>query len=441
MKIKQNLARAGLLAILSVGSCLADDILVRVDPSVAGAVASRHGLRISKQLTSDRNLFVFSGPGGSGSAKVQELKTDSLVRGAEPNQKVGLEIRPNTARKHTNSANTCASTALLPAFADPRYSGQAAVKLTCAGSAQRQNGSGSGGIHVAVIDTAMDMNHPILKGVVDNGYDAIGNHVGPVGVQQETSPFVDQETSPFVDSAGNYVLNQETSPFVDQETSPFVDQETSPFVDSGKAFGHATMVAGIIHLVAPNVRIMPIRAFNNDGSADIADVVEGIRWAVDHGADVLNMSFSTTQNSTELTNAILYALGNKVVCVASVSNAHTTMPVYPAAIFGVIGVGATDQYDQAAVFSDYGMDVTIAAPGTYIWSTYPGGKRKPNTYARNDGTSFATPFVAGAAALLKSNNDKKSSVAYLIQLLQGADKAKGFLLPTVGRLNVLNAEK
>ena len=104
---------------------------------------------------------------------------------------------------------------------------------------------------------------------MDPGFDAINDKPGPVDINQETSPFVDQETSPFVDSAGNYVVNQETSPFVDQETSPFVDQETSPFVDRiPPGFGHGTMVAGIVHLVAPNVRIVPIRAFDDNGSGD-----------------------------------------------------------------------------------------------------------------------------------------------------------------------------
>ena len=136
------------------------------------------------------------------------------------------------------------------------------------------------------------------RAVTDAGFDAINDKPGPVGINQETSPFVDQETSPFVDSAGNYVVNQETSPFVDQETSPFVDQETSPFVDQiPPGFGHGTMVAGIVHLVAPNVRIVPIRAFDDNGSGTMADVIQSINWAVANGADVINMSFSAPQLS------------------------------------------------------------------------------------------------------------------------------------------------
>src|SRR5205085_7200936 len=122
--------------------------------------------------------------------------------------------------------------------------------------------------------------------------------------------------------------------------------ETSPFVDSGaKAFGHATMVAGIVHLGAPGVRIIPIRAFKNDGFGSMADVVQAIYWAVDHGADVINMSFGSPDSSPELEAAIQYAASNKVICVASVSNQNSTAPSYPAALKNVIAVAATDQFD------------------------------------------------------------------------------------------------
>jgi subtilisin family serine protease len=289
---------------------------------------------------------------------------------------------------------------------------------------------------VAVIDTAIDSTHPVLSGVIDAGFDAIKNTPGPIGVSQETSPFVDQETSPFVDAAGNYVINQETSPFVDQETSPFVDQETSPFVDKiPPGFGHGTMVAGIVHLVAPNVRIVPVRAFDDNGSGTIADVIQAINWAVAHDADVINMSFSAPQNSKELEAAIQNAIDANVICVASVSNSASPSPVYPAAIKNVIGVGATKDDDTAAAFSDNGSDVALAAPGVAIYSPYPN-----NAYASASGTSFATPFVAGTAALLKSiDRNMKPSVA-AATLDAGANSTTGFK-KKVGRLDVLNSDR
>ncbi len=436
MKKFYILARAGLLILPLAIPALADgDLLLRVDPSVVNSVAQQHNLKIEKQLKSGEGVYLVSVPKGtSPSAVLQSLRSDSLVKNAELNNGVTLTTRPSGPRSHTNQNSGCASTALLPANADPRYSGQTAIKLTCLGTAQRQYGSGNSGVHVAVIDTAVDSKHPMLQQVMDPGYDAITNQPGPVSTNQETSPFVDQETSPFVDSSGSYVLNQETSPFVDQETSPFVDQETSPFVDTGVAYGHGTMVAGIVHLVAPNVRIVPVRAFDNNGSGTMADVVQSIYWAVDNGADVINMSFSAPQSSGELETAIAYAISHKVICVASVSNSHSTAPVYPAALSKVIGVGATDQSDVAASFSDYGTDVQLAAPGVYIWSTYPG-----KLYARSDGTSFATPFVAGTAALLKSLNRSANPDNTGAALVNGTDPASGFVSKKVGRLDVVES--
>ena len=262
------------------------------------------------------------------------------------------------------------------------------------------------------------------------------NKVGPVAINQETSPFVDQETSPFVDGAGNYVVNQETSPFVDQETSPFVDQETSPFVDQiPPGFGHGTMVAGIVHLVAPNVRIVPVRAFDDNGSGTMADVIQSINWAVANGADVINMSFSAPSYSRELDQAIQAAVAANVICVASVSNSGSTAPVYPAALRSVIGVGATNNDDTAAFFSDYGSDVALAAPGVAIYSPYPN-----NAYASANGTSFATPFVAGAAALLKSIDRNTNPGVAASYLDLGADSATGFLTKA-GRLDVLKTDR
>src|SRR3954468_17007185 len=131
------------------------------------------------------------------------------------------------------------------------------------------------------------------------------------------------------------------------------------------------MVAGIVHLGAPYARIMPVRAFSNSGSGSMADIVQSIYWAVDNGADILSMSFGSPESSPELQAAIEYAISNKVICIASVANENSSAPIYPAAFKNVIAVAATDQQDVKASFSDDGPTVSIAAPGTWIWSTYP----------------------------------------------------------------------
>jgi subtilisin family serine protease len=434
MRKLQVVFRAGLLILtLAASSFAAGDLLLRVDASAIAAVAKQYGLKIDKQLKGS-DVYVVTVPAGlSPAAILQALKFNSQVRNVEPNQKVSLTKRPASSQ-YMSKGSGCAPTALVDGKL--RYTSQSAVGIVCLADAQKQFGAGSPGVHVAVIDTAVDYQHPVLSGVLDPGYDAIQDKIGPVGVNQETSPFVDQETSPFVDSAGNVVVNQETSPFVDQETSPFVDQETSPFVDQiPPGYGHGTMVAGIVHLVAPNVRIVPVRAFDDTGSAAIADVIQAINWAVANGADVLNMSFSTPVYSAELDAAIQNAVSKNVICVASVSNAHTTDPVYPAALKTVIGVGATNDDDTAASFTDYGLDVAFTAPGVSIYSPYPN-----NAYAYSSGTSFSTPFVAGTAALLKSVNRNTTLNSAASYLDAGSDPTKGFL-PKAGRLDVLSTER
>jgi subtilisin family serine protease len=430
-------ARASLLIATVVGCALADDgLIVRVSPSVVNTVAQHHGLKIVKQLKAD-GTYLVSGPAGvSSSSLLNGLKSDSLVQGAEVNNKVGLPPHSSAGANGKVKAPKLNYGApllnIVGAWAP--YVNQWAV--TDIRLPQAQTFGGGSGITVAVIDTAIDYTHPVLINSIDyaNAYDAILSKQGTVNVSQETSPFVDQETSPFVDSAGNVVLNQETSPFVDQETSPFVDQETSPFVDQMPiAWGHGTMTAGLVHLAAPNAKIMPIRAFDDNGAGTMADVIASIQWAVDHHAKVISMSFSSPSASPALADAIAAANAAGVICVASVSNAHTTAPVYPAAINSVIGIGAIDQQDKASDFTDYGSDVFMGAPGVQITSTYP-----RNRYATGDGTSFATPLTAGAAAVLASryNTNGASTAA---DLRNGVDSVSGSVKLGYGRLDVYKA--
>jgi subtilisin family serine protease len=174
------------------------------------------------------------------------------------------------------------------------------------------------------------------------------------------------------------------------------------------------MVAGIIHLVAPKVRIMPLKAFNSEGWGTIADVIEAIGWATNHGAQVINMSFSAPTNSVELSQAIAEANSAGLICVASVANDGADMTVYPSNIQPVIGVAATTNDDQRALFSNYGADVDVAAPGVAVISTYP-----HNRYAVGWGTSFSTPYVTGTVALMRSVNSSENAVEATSDLANG----------------------
>jgi subtilisin family serine protease len=304
------------------------------------------------------------------------------------------------------------------------------------------------GVTVAVIDTGIDYRHPVLVPVLDywRARNTITNS-GDASLNQETIPWVDQETIPWVDQETIPWVDQETIPWVDgsgnvvlnQETIPWVDQETIPWVDAGNkvppAYGHGTMVAGIVHLVAPAARIMPIKAFNAQGSGTIADVVEGIHWAVDHGANVINMSFSVATSSEALNEAINYAKSQNVIMVASTANDNAPVTVYPANIGPVIGVGASTNDDYRASFSNYGTDVEVWAPGVAVVSTYP-----QNRYAAGWGTSFSTPYVAGSVALMKSENRGQTAGESLNDLQDDAARLNSDV-PHKERLDVYEALK
>lgn len=170
---------------------------------------------------------------------------------------------------------------------------------------------------------------------------------------------------------------------------------------------HGTHVAGIIAAannrsgtvgVAPNVSIMPINVFSGS-RANMMTIVKAISYAVDHKADVINMSLVSYSYSSILEEAVNYAKANGITVIAAAGNDDTYLKPYPASFDSVIAVSATDSYDEITYFSNYGSYIDISAPGENIYSTVP-YKR----YAAMDGTSMASPVVSGVAALVLSKN-------------------------------------
>ena len=168
--------------------------------------------------------------------------------------------------------------------------------------------------------------------------------------------------------------------------------------------GHGTWMAGIIAAATDNgtgiagvgyagVRVMPVTVLDADGLGQDSDIIEGVVWAVQHGADVINMSFSNPGYSASLQAAIDYAWAHDVVVVAATGNDGSSSVTFPAGDRGVVGVSATDPSDALAPSSNYGADTFLAAPGVDILTTAPGGGSTSIT-----GTSASSAIVAAAAA-------------------------------------------
>jgi subtilisin family serine protease len=142
---------------------------------------------------------------------------------------------------------------------------------------------------------------------------------------------------------------------------------------------------------------MPIRAFDDQGNTDDFTIAKAIHWAVDNGADIINMSFGTLSQSKLIKDAVTYADKNGVTMVAAAGNDGANQPQYPAAFDKVVSVAATNLLDMRAPFSNYGGSIDVSAPGVSIIVPYPGGY-----FAVVSGTSFSAPLAAGEAALVRS---------------------------------------
>ncbi len=303
------------------------------------------------------------------------------------------------------------------------YSAQPAAQIIRLQDAQNGFGISGTGI-VALIDTGVDPNHPVLHPVLLQGYDFTRNQPG---------------ASEWLDVAGQNDNNQgqnQQAGFVQQSTAAVLDQSTAAVLDGSPyvAFGHGTMTSGLVHLVAPNAKLLPLKAFSANGTGYLSNIVAALYYAVRNHANVVNMSFDLSSSSPSLQNAVSYASRAGVVLVAAAGNESTSARVYPAAMNGqVVGIASTTDWDKRSSFSNYGSaDVWIAAPGENIISTYPGG-----TYGSESGTSFSSPLVAGTVALMLSAKQSSLNQSQAANALANAQ----VLTPDLnhGRLNVYQA--
>ena len=219
---------------------------------------------------------------------------------------------------------------------------------------------GSTSVVVAVVDNGVDLNHPDLQNKLTAGRDV-------------------------------------------------ADDDANPDIPNN-SFDHGTHVAGIVGAETNNnigvasignrIRVMPVKARGNANTNEkITHGYEGILWAAEHGADIINCSWGSSTYSSSNQDVITEA--NNVygcVVVAAAGNDNVSTTHYPAGYIYVLAVASTDINDNRSTFSNFGSWVDICAPGTSIRSTVPGG----TGYAAFNGTSMASPMVAGVCGLIKS---------------------------------------
>lgn len=209
--------------------------------------------------------------------------------------------------------------------------------------------------------------------------------------------------------------------------------------------GHGTHCAGIaagtgnngvgISGIDQTAKLMPVKVLNFLGSGSTSDIINGVYFAADNGADVLSMSLGGGSFSQAFQDAINYAWGKNKIIVAAAGNDGVSTYSYPAAYSNVVSVAATDENDLKTSWSNYGTWVDVAAPGNNIYSSTNDGK-----YGLMSGTSMATPLVSGLMALTWGKNPMASNAAVVDRVVSTADNTAGVgSLFLHGRVNAFNA--
>ena len=337
-------------------------VKLRSGASIGDLNLRGYGLRVQERFLNQTNTDIYLlkiTDGGSVQSKLDALLGNPLLAYAEPNF---LSEAPEAAARHRAFPAGDATPTTGNYSRNGTYS-DSVLNLTAA----RDINQGAG-TRVAVLDTGAQLNHPALKASF-------------AGVPRYD--FVDDDTDP---SEPAFAKNKQS-----------LAQEV---------VGHGTHVAGIVDLVAPQAEIMPLRVLDREGYGTTFHIAEAITYADTNGADVIILSLGSPSWSRLLREKVDEAIGDGVVVVAAAGNDGFVQPQYPAANLvppaalpddGLLAVTSVNAAEKKSDFANYGEWIDIAAPGEEILSTYP-----VSGYAYWSGTSMATPFVAGEAALIRS---------------------------------------
>lgn len=311
----------------------------------AAEIAAQYGAIVVSSEAGERTASLRPVAGQSAGTLMDQLAIDGRVITSEPN----TWFEPAEARQQSFAFDDGLGT---PAT----YSEQPIAGLL---ELDRAHDVATGkGVKVAIIDTGADMKHPMLRRSIVGGRDFVANDADPTDARD----------------------------FIDNDRDGRVDE----------AWGHGTHVAGLVHLVAPEAQLLIVRVLDAEGRGDVVNVAAGVRWAMENGAKVINLSLGLTTRSDALQNVLEDAENAGVLVIAPAGNWGTSSIVdFPGKSTHTACIAATDAAGNGASFSSYGSDVELSAPGVAVRSTYPGGR-----YRLWSGTSMSAPLVAGAAALL-----------------------------------------
>lgn len=404
MNLRKFAVLPGLLLLMIPQANSQTNYVVSVSPGSVGHVTSTYNLTVLNDLSGGGGPYLMSPGAGSNPALAA---VDPVVLGFEADgPAISSETNPSAQIQaviaQLNSA--LASSSVVPFYGSQVRSAylQQTVSSILELPAAQQISTGAG--IVAVIDTGVDPYHPALSDVLVPGYDFIHNQATIPDELQDLDPIsfsamTQSSQVPEANKTQAFQIQGSTVVILDSSTVAILDGLSLP-----TAFGHGTMTAGLIHLVAPTASIMPLKAFRSDGTANLSDIVRAIYFAVNNGARVINMSFDIQTFSLQLQDAIAYATNNGVICVAAAGNEGAMEVTYPAGLSKVIGVGSTNNSSQRSSFSNFGTPgIFMAAPGEGLITPFPGGN-----YAGAWGTSFSAALVSGTVASMLQINPQLS---------------------------------
>jgi thermitase len=338
----------------TLGKVIPRQVIIKLGTSGATVedINTAYGSTTLERFPGSSDIYLLQLPRGSGVIEtVEQLTADGRLIYAEPN--FVAQAPEGDARHRAWGVSDVA-----PSSQDYAAS---ALNLTIA-----QDISWGEGTTVAVLDTGAQLDHPALKANFE-------------GVKRYD--FVDDDNNPSDRRVG-------------------ADTDGDGLEDD--LVGHGTHVAGIVDLVAPKAKIMPLRVLDTEGYGTVFAIAKAVSFAERNAANVINLSLGSASQSKLLRDEVNRVTANGVLVAAAAGNSNSLVPHYPAAGNGVVAsadglvaVTSVNKYGQKSNFANYGTWVDIAAPGESIRSAFPISK-----YAYWSGTSMATPFISGEAALV-----------------------------------------